>query len=50
MTHNKNQLEAHEATVEHSLRMIARVDTVLFLAGCIVSILGGMYGLFCLIG
>ena len=50
MTHNKNQLAAHAATVEHSLRMIDRVDTILFLAGCIVSIASGMYGLFCLIG
>ena len=49
MRFNKNQLEAHAATVEHSLRMIDRVDTILFLAGCIVSIASGMYGLFCLI-
>ena len=49
MTHNRKTIEAHAATVEHSLRMIDRVDTVLFLAGCAVSIASGMYGLFCLI-
>ena len=50
MRFNRNTIASHEANVEHSLRMIDRVDTILFIAGCIVSILGGMFCLFCLIG
>lgn len=46
MTHNRHQLAAHEAELERCLRNIERIDTIIFLAGCAVSIIGGLCGLF----
>lgn len=48
MTHNRHTIAAASVTLAECERGIALVDTVLSLAGCAVSIVGGMYGLFCL--